>query len=106
MRLRDIAYARSGDKGDTVNICVFPYNDGHYDHLRRQVTAERVREHFRDLVRGPVTRYEVPALCGLNFVLEQALDGGVAMSLRIDPHGKAFGSQLLDLEIEAPGADT
>lgn len=101
MKLREIAYARSGDKGDIVTICVYPYQQECYEFLRKYLTAERIKEHFRHLVRGRVTRYEVDSLRGLNFVLEQALDGGVSMSLRADPHGKAFASFLLDMEIGA-----
>ena len=100
MKLREIAASRSGDKGDVSNICVFVYDPAHYDLLVEQLTAERVREHFGDLVRGSVVRYELPNVHGLNFVLGRALGGGVSMTLRSDPHGKAFQSLVLDMEIE------
>lgn len=100
MKLREIAYARSGDKGDVSNICVFPYDDADYELLRERVTVEAVGALFGDLVRGTITRYEVPSLCGLNFVLTEALAGGVSMSLRTDPHGKSYGSLILALEVE------
>ena len=87
MILREVAYARSGDTGDTSNICVFVHEPADYPMLVERLTAERVREHFAGLVRGEVVRYELPRVQGLNFVLFQALDGGVSATLRIDPHG-------------------
>ncbi|MCX6597794.1 MAG: hypothetical protein NTV70_15655 [Acidobacteria bacterium] len=95
-----IAHTRSGDKGDLSNIGVIARNPRHYPVLLREVTAERVKNYFSDLVHGPVTRYELPNLAALNFVLEEALDGGGTVSLRLDAQGKIFGSQLLGLEIE------
>lgn len=107
MKLREIAYARSGDKGDVSNVCVFPYDDNHWELLRGELTAERVREHFATLIKGDVVRYEFVGLKGLNFVLTEALGGGVSMSLRSDIHGKAFASLFLELEIEkAPTASS
>lgn len=100
MKLREIAYARSGDKSDTSNICVFPYLDDDYPILLREITVERVSALFGPLVRGKVTRFEIPDNAGLNFVLSQALGGGVSLTLRPDPHGKSFQSLILDLEIE------
>lgn len=99
MKLREIAYSRSGDKGDVSNICVFPYADADYPTLVERLTAEVVKEHFGDLVAGDVTRYEIPAACGLNFVLERALGGGVSMTLRVDPHGKSYQSLILDIDL-------
>ncbi|HEY3260781.1 MAG TPA: hypothetical protein VGJ95_11040 [Pseudonocardiaceae bacterium] len=100
MKLREIAYSRSGDKGDTSNICVFVYDDADYDLLRERLTADVVRERFGQLVRGDVVRYEIPRSRGLNFVLTRALGGGVSMTLRADPHGKAFQSLILDIDIQ------
>lgn len=102
MKLREIAASRSGDKGDVSNICVFAYDPLHYPLLVEQLTAERVREHFGDLVRGDVVRYELPNVHGLNFVLDRALGGGVSMTLRADPHGKSYQSLVLDLDLEVP----
>jgi hypothetical protein len=99
VKLREIAASRSGDKGDVSNICLFVYDPADYPLLVERVTADAVREHFGDLVRGEVTRYELPNVHGLNFVLEQALGGGVSMTLRADPHGKSFQSLVLDLEL-------
>jgi hypothetical protein len=99
MKLREIAYSRSGDKGDTNNICVFPYKDEDYPMLVESLTAEVVHKKFGDLVKGEVIRYEVPFNCGLNFVMTQALGGGVSMTLRPDPHGKSFQSLILDIDL-------
>ena len=85
MKLVEIASARSGDKGDTCNIAVFVDSDADYERVRAALTPERVKQHFGDLVKGPVRRYELPHLRALNFVLEQALDGGATRSLRVDP---------------------
>lgn len=99
MKLRELAYSRSGDKGDTSNICVFPHDDADYELLRERLTAEVVRAKFGSLVRGEVVRYEIPANCGLNFVLTEALGGGVSMTLRADPHGKSYQSLILDIDL-------
>lgn len=99
MRLRELAHARTGDKGDTAQISVIAYEPGDFAWLVEQVTVERVRRHFAGLVRGSVARYELPGLCALNFVLHQALDGGVTRSLALDAHGKCLSSILLELEL-------
>jgi hypothetical protein len=95
-----IAHTRSGDKGDAVNIGVIAYLAEDYPLLVREVTAERVRDYFGDLVKGKVIRYELPNLGALNFMLEEALGGGGTLSLRVDAQGKTFGSALLRMEIE------
>ena len=97
--LRDIAHSRTGDKGDTSNISVIALDAADYPLLVRHVTAERVRAHFAGIVRGGVTRYELPRLGALNFVLEGALGGGVTRSLSLDAHGKSLSSALLTLTI-------
>ncbi len=99
MKLREIAYSRSGDKGDTSNICVFAYDPADYQVLAERLTADLVREHFAGLVEGDVVRYELPNVHGLNFVLDRALGGGVSMTLRVDPHGKSFQSLVLDIDL-------
>jgi len=99
MRLREVAYARSGDKGNISNITVLPRVGTDLAWLRANLTVARVAEHFGELVRGPVTRYDLPGIGALNFVLEEALDGGVSVSLRADPHGKSYQSLMLDLEL-------
>ncbi|HYO80326.1 MAG TPA: hypothetical protein VES20_02920 [Bryobacteraceae bacterium] len=95
-----IAHGRSGDKGDTANIGLLAFRPDQYDVLLREVTAERVREHLRHIVKGTVTRYELPNIHALNFVLTQALDGGGTLSLRIDAQGKTLSTALLRMEIE------
>lgn len=101
MKLREIAHARAGDKGDLSNISVIAREPGDYAFLVEHVTAERVRAHLRDTVRGEVVRHELPALGALNFVLHAALGGGVTRSLALDPHGKSLSSSLLELELPA-----
>lgn len=98
--LARIAHARSGDKGDTANIGLIAYDERHYPILVREVTAERVKQHLGELVRGEVVRYELPNLGALNFVLRAALGGGGTVSLRVDAQGKTLGAALLRMEIE------
>jgi hypothetical protein len=99
-RLYDLAHARAGDKGNTSNISVIAYDPADYERLRRQVTSERVKAHFAGIVYGAVERYELPRICALNFVLHDALAGGVTRSLSLDPHGKSLSSWMLALEVE------
>ncbi|NJC71884.1 hypothetical protein HC031_19485 [Planosporangium thailandense] len=103
MRVVDIAHGRSGDKGDTCNVGLVAWDDEGYRILRREVTEERVAAHFGDLVKGTVTRYEMPGIKALNFVLTRALDGGGTLSLRSDHLGKVMYAWLLRMEIEGPG---
>ena len=95
-----IAHARSGDKGDCANIGLIALQPEFYPALVEQVTAERVKEHFRELCRGRVERYELPNLHALNFLLYEALDGGGTVSLRTDAQGKTLGAALLRMEID------
>jgi hypothetical protein len=104
VKLREIAHSRTGDKGNTSNISVIAYDAKHYPLLLAQVTSERVKAHFAGVVEGEVVRYELPNLAALNFVMTQALGGGVTRSLALDAHGKSLSSALLDLDIE-PGSD-
>ena len=103
MKLREIAHSRTGDKGDTSNISLIVFDAKDYPAIVAQATAERVREHFEGIVRGDVSRYELPAIGALNFVLRRALGGGVTRSLALDAHGKSLSSALLDLDIEPAG---
>jgi hypothetical protein len=100
IRVNDIAHGRSGDKGDTCNVGLVAYDSDGFEILRREVTAERVKAHFGELVKGTVSRYEMPNIKALNFVLTRALDGGGTMSLRSDHLGKVMYAWLLRLEIE------
>ena len=97
--LRELAHSRTGDKGDTSNISLIAYERADYPLLARYVTAERVREHFAGIVCGGVTRYELPRLGALNFVMEGALGGGVTRTLALDAHGKSLSSALLSMAI-------
>lgn len=99
MQLRELAHTRTGDKGDTSQISVIAHEEGDYAFLAEHVTAKRVRAHFAVIVAGEVTRYELPGLGALNFVMTRALAGGVTQSLSLDAHGKCLGSVLLELEI-------
>jgi hypothetical protein len=102
MKLRELAHSRTGDKGNTLNVSVICYDARHYDHLREQLTPERVKAHLSDVVRGNVVRYELPNLAAFNFVLGKALGGGVTRSLALDAHGKSLSSALMDLDILDP----
>ena len=102
MKLRDLAHSRTGDKGNTSNISAIAYDAAHYEHLRTHVTEVRVQAHFEGVVRGAVVRYEMPCIGALNFVMHDALGGGVTRSLALDAHGKSLSSALLDLEIPEP----
>jgi hypothetical protein len=101
MKLREIAHSRTGDKGNTSNISVIAYDKSDYVLLREQVTAERVKALFAGVVDGDVVRYELPSIGALNFVMHQALSGGVTRSLALDAHGKGLSSAVLDMDIEA-----
>ena len=98
--LARLAHARSGDKGDTVNIGLIAYDARHYPVLLREVTPARVKEHFGYLCQGEVERFELPNLSALNFLLHHSLGGGGTVSLRLDAQGKTFGAALLRMEIE------
>jgi hypothetical protein len=98
--LVELAHARSGDKGDTANVGLIARKAGDYPLLVRQVTAARVRRHFRGMITGRVERFELPNLRALNFLLHGALDGGGTISLKTDAQGKVFSTALLRMEIE------
>lgn len=98
--LRTLAYARSGDKGNSANIGVIARTHEHYIHLCNVLTAERVQQYFQPLGVTSVKRYELPNLWALNFVLQDVLGGGGSRSLRLDSQGKALGQVLLEMEIE------
>lgn len=99
MDLRSLAHVRSGDKGDIAQISVIAYREADYDLLQKWLTADRIARHFSSLDCQSITRYELPALGALNFVLEGAIAGGVTRSLAMDAHGKTLAMQLLDMRI-------
>lgn len=97
--LMDIAHGRSGDKGDTSNVCVFARKPEYFDIIKCEVTEKKVREYFGDMIKGSVTRYEVASLKGFNFVMKHALGGGATLSLRLDSLGKSMGSAFMRMKI-------
>ena len=99
MRLHDIAHARTGDKGDISNISLIAYDPAHWPLIRDIVTPQRVAAHFGTFGAEAVTRYDLPHLHALNFVISGALKGGVTRSLALDAHGKCLASVLLDMEV-------
>lgn len=99
MKLREIAHSRTGDKGNISNISVILYKETDYEWIKEELTAGRVSEWFKGIVKGKVVRYELPHLHALNFVLYDALSGGVTKSLALDAHGKTLSERLLDLEL-------
>jgi hypothetical protein len=102
VQLLRVAHARSGDKGDIANIGLIARRPELYPVLVQQVTAERVKNHFREICRGAVERFEIPNLHALNFLLHDALDGGGTLSLRTDAQGKTYSGALLRMEIDVP----
>jgi len=105
IQLTKLAHARSGDKGDTANIGIIALRDDFYLLLVRNVTAVRVKEHFKGICRGAVDRFELPNLCALNFLLHESLGGGGTLSLMTDAQGKTFSTALLRMEIEVDEAE-
>jgi hypothetical protein len=99
LRVHDIAHGRAGDKGDTANISAIAYDEKGWEILRRALTPELVMAQFAHLAKGPVRRYELPRLRALNFVIENALGGGVTTTLSQDFHGKSLSSLLLAIEL-------
>ena len=102
VKLVRMAHARSGDKGDTANIGLIALRDTFYPVLVREVTAERVKKHFKGIVNGKVERFELPNLGALNFLLHESLGGGGTLSLMTDAQGKTFSTALLRMEIDIP----
>ena len=100
MLLRDIAYARAGDKGNRSTLSVIAYDIRHFAAIEKLVTAERVKQHYTGIASGEVERYVLVQLGALNFVLHDALGGGVTRSLCLDAHGKCLGSAILSLDID------
>jgi hypothetical protein len=98
--LREVAHARAGDKGDRSNVAVLVYNAKHYGAVKAQLTPERLKTEFGRLLRGPVRGFALDHLCALNFVMDEALEGGVNQSLNLDAHGKSWSFLLLGLEVE------
>jgi hypothetical protein len=104
IKLLHLAHSRSGDKGDTANVGLIAFKSEYYPILVEQVTAERVKEHFKGICYGEVERFEVANLEALNFLLHNSLDGGGTISLKTDAQGKTYSSALLRMEVEVDDA--
>ena len=102
VRLLDVAHARSGDKGDTANVGVIALKPEWYELLDRELTRDRVAEHFKGVITGGVDRFALPNLGAINFLLHGALDGGGTLSLKTDAQGKVFSTALLRLVLDVP----
>lgn len=100
VKLSEFAMARSGDKGDGSNVGIFVTNEADYELIKRELTVERVKQHFADICFGEITRYEAPNMLALNFLLRDSLGGGGSESLKTDAQGKTHGLGLLELEVE------
>ena len=98
-RVYDIAHCRAGDKGNTSNISVICYEEKDWEFVRRELTEERVLHAFRHVAKGPVRRYEIKTLKAFNFVIDNALGGGVTISLAQDIHGKSLSNVMLGIEL-------
>ncbi|XP_037335810.2 uncharacterized protein lratb.1 isoform X2 [Pungitius pungitius] len=102
-RLEDLAFTRSGDKGDSANVGVIARHPLFFPYLKKHLTSSVVEDYFSHLIEpgteNAVTRYTLPGIHGLNFVLQSSLGGGGVASLRSDPQGKAYGQMLLDVKL-------
>lgn len=99
MQVKDVAYARSGDKGDVVNVGVLAFDDAAYERLERTLTPERIKSHFGDWVKGEVDVFPMPNLNAFNLLLHNALGGGATKTLRYDVTGKSFSTAVLRMEL-------
>ena len=99
MKLVDIAHSRAGDKGNTSTLSLIPFNESDYPLLCEKVTAEKVKSHLKDHIKGEVIRYEMPLIASLLFVCSDSLGTGVTTSLALDAHGKGLSYALLTMEI-------
>ncbi len=102
MKLYDLAHSRAGDKGNRLNLSLIPYDPAHYALLAAQVTAERVLALFAHRGATGCVRHDLPLLHAFNFVVEDALEGGVNGALNLDGHGKTMSFRLLSLEVDCP----
>ncbi|WP_436348968.1 AtuA-related protein [Natronorubrum sp. FCH18a] len=102
IKVKEIAFGRSGDKGDVSNDYVIPYRESDYELLLEKLTVSKVEEAYDELVKGEIKRYEVPGIKAINYVMHEALGGGGTQSLNIDSMGKSRAGVLVDIEIEVP----
>ena len=99
-KLYDLAHARAGDKGNTTILSLIAYRAEDFPLLRARITSDAVKRHFAGIIKGEVTRHELPHLAALQFIGQDALGGGVTTSLAVDAHGKSLSAALLEMEIE------
>ena len=99
MKLYDIAHSRAGDKGNTLTLSLIPYHEEDYPMLVEKITADKVKAHLKEIVKGEVIRYELPNIASLLFVCQQALNTGVTTSWVMDAHGKTLSYALLEMEV-------
>ena len=102
IKLREVAHARSGEKGNATNVSVIAFDEKDYPMLRDQVTVERVTRLYGAVTKGRISRYEVPSIGALNFVLNDVLEGGRSRTLAFDESGKALSSLMLTMDVEVP----
>ncbi len=95
-----LAHGRSGDKGNTTNVGIIARQAEFYEILKNEVTTERVKAHFGEMVQGKVERFEMPNIGALNFLLHESLGGGGTKSLKLDAQGKTYAAALLRMELE------
>ncbi|MCP5061826.1 MAG: hypothetical protein GY936_05090 [Ignavibacteriae bacterium] len=100
VKLIDIAHGRSGDKGDAGNVGVLAYDDNGYEIIKKYLTEEKVKEHFKGICLGKVERFELPNIRALNFLLHETLGGGGTVSLKHDAQGKTLATAMLRMELE------
>ena len=100
VQLVKLAHARSGDKGDTANVGLIALREAYYPLLVREVTEQKVKDHFGPMVKGDVERFELPNLGALNFLLHGSLGGGGTLSLMTDAQGKTFSTALLRMYVD------
>ena len=98
-KVYELGHSRAGDKGNTSNVSVIAYDSAAWTLLRRELTVDRVMQAYAHLAQGPITRYELPKLRALNFVIENALGGGVTISLALDAHGKTLSYVMQDIDL-------
>ncbi len=104
IQLVKLAHARSGDKGDTANVGIIALKPEFYPVLKEQLTVEKVKAHFGDMVKGKIERFELPNIGALNFLLHNALGGGGTLTLRHDAQGKTYSTAFLRMEIDVDEA--
>lgn len=102
VKLLKIAHGRSGDKGNGSNVGIIARHPEIYPFLKENLTAERVKDHMKNVCKGEVERYELPNIGALNFILNESLGGGGTVSLKLDAQGKTHASQVLRMDVEVP----